>query len=71
MYIFAACFYKGGSIVKYDSFDDYFFFILGASIAAGRSIWVDKGASTKYLKASVNSEKSLVSLVMTKEGEDG
>lgn len=36
--------------MKYDSFDDFFFFVVGASIASGRTFWAGKNTPTnKYL----------------------
>ena len=41
--------------MKYDSWDDFFYFILGASIASGRSFWVgENGGSNK--KSTKNSK---------------
>lgn len=37
--------------MKYDSWSDFKFFVVGASLAAGRSIWVgDDGQDNKYIK---------------------
>jgi hypothetical protein len=37
--------------LKYDSYDDYIYFIMGASIASGRIFWVgEDGKTNKGLK---------------------
>ena len=37
--------------MKYDSYDDYIYFIMGASIASGRVFWVgEDGNTNKGLK---------------------
>lgn len=37
--------------MKYDSYNDYIYFIMGASIASGRGFWVgSEGDSNKNLK---------------------
>lgn len=36
--------------MKYDTWEDFRFFILGASIAAGRTFWTNTGESNKSTK---------------------
>ena len=41
--------------LKYDSWDDFMYFVAGASLAAGRVFWVgSEGSSTKALKNENN-----------------
>lgn len=43
--------------LKYDSWDDFLYFIIGASIASGRVFWVgEDGETNKYLN---NTETNL------------
>lgn len=43
--------------MKYDSWDDFLYFIIGASIASGRVFWVgEEGETNKYLN---NTETNL------------
>lgn len=46
--------------LKYDSWDDYFYFVVGASLAAGRVFWVgSEGDSNKQLKNNSNNNVSV------------
>ena len=48
--------------MKYDSWDDFFYFIMGASIASGRRFWVGENAATnkwnEYSEESIETSKS-------------
>lgn len=45
--------------MKYDSYDEYFYFLLGASISSGREFWVGENTETNK---SIKNENTTVTL---------
>ena len=57
--------------MKYSSWDDYKWFVLGASLASSGVLWSGKGQSNKEIKASLNEDNSILSFsVSDKKGGD-
>ena len=55
--------------LKYDSWDDFMYFVVGASLAAGRVFWVgSEGASNKALK---NESDGTVEVYVSKDKKIG
>ena len=50
--------------MKYDSYNDFIYFIMGASIASGRMFWVGEDGSTNK---KIRSDSELISSV-SKDG---
>ena len=50
--------------MKYDSYNDFMYFIMGASIASGRMFWVGEDGSTNK---KIRSDSELISSV-SKDG---
>lgn len=45
--------------MKYDTWNDYFYFIVGASLASGRQFWTgdsDSGQNKKLVNSNVNND---------------
>ena len=57
--------------MKYDSWDDYKWFILGAALASSKIFWTGEGNSNKQLKTSVSSDGSVASLSYTTSNNSG
>lgn len=46
--------------MKYDSYSDFIYFIMGASIASGRVFWVgDEGSTNKKIKTNTEISSSI------------
>lgn len=55
--------------MKYDSWEDYKWFILGAALTSSKVFWTNKGNSNKQLKTSLEKEGKVASFKYTsKEG---
>lgn len=49
--------------MKYDSYDDFKFFILGASITSGRVFWVgEEGNTNKSVSCSLSNDGKVASI---------
>lgn len=57
--------------MKYDSWDDYKWFILGAALTSSKVFWTGEGDSNKQLKTSVSSDGSVASLSYTTPVDGG
>lgn len=51
--------------MKYDSWDDYKWFLLGAALASSKVFWTGDGNSNKHLKTDISSDGKVASLSYT------
>ena len=57
--------------MKYDSWEDYKWFLLGVAITSGAAVWKKNGESNKKLKASVSDDESVISVTYTRRDNNG